>query len=266
MKIRCRAALPALIVFTIWTATPLGAQSRKYAEVEVTDGGTIRGKVTFKGPVPALTLRVIQDMSVCTHTAGLQPSPRLEVDAHGGVAGTVVYLREIAEGKPLSKLVAPLRLDQAGCTYVPFIQVAPYNRGRLDIVNSDAISHNVHMKQDGNTLLNLPMPNVGTKSWPLRRSGLLSVECDIHRWMSAYIFVVRHPYYAITGADGSFELSDIPAGTYELVAWHAAWDGEEQFTRQGESKGYKYSDPIEKTMNVPVEAGSVVTIDFVLND
>ena len=85
--------------------------------------------------------------------------------------------------------------------------------GDLDIVNSDPVLHNTHGFLDKLTVFNVALPNQGQRiKRPLRKSGLVRVECDAHGWMLGWIFVAENPYYAMTGKDGSFTIKDVPPG------------------------------------------------------
>lgn len=242
-----------------------------YEEVEVTDGGAIEGTVVWEGEVPSLELRVNTDQQVCEHVEGTVQSPRLSVGESGGVADAVVFLRGIEQGKPLEALDAEAVLDQEGCLYKPFVQVMP-EKETLTLINSDPVNHNVHAKQEGHRdPFNYAMPN---SEWPekqtiekrLYRPGVVAVNCDVHMWMSAYIHVVEHPYYAVTDETGEFRLEDVPPGEYELVMWHPGWEAELSRNAQGQLAGYEYGPPVEKTATVTVKPGGAVNMNFVLNE
>lgn len=248
------------------------AQSARYVEKEVSGGGVIRGKVTFKGEAPRLTLNVTADRKDCTHEGGKVVSPRLKVSPEGGVAETVVFLKSISEGKPLSELPGAFTLDQVGCVYEPFVQVVAFKE-RLAIFNSDSLTHNVNGKLVGGAQIfnyGMPNPNYPKKkkvvSKRLVRPGVIQVNCHVHTWMSAYVWVVRHPYYAVTDSGGAFELTDVPPGDYELVAWHPGWNAKPKTNAQGGITGYDYGEFIEKTAKVTVEAGGETTVTFVINE
>lgn len=256
--------LPILAAFA-WTSP-----AEAYEEVEVADGGAIEGRVVWQGEVPELTLRVSTDQQVCRHTDGTTPSPRLSVSEDGGVADAIVFLRDIERGKPLDRLHADAVLDQEGCLYKPFVQVMP-EKATLTLVNSDPLNHNVHARQaDQRDPFNYAMPN---SAWPekqtiekrLYRPGLVEVNCDVHMWMSAYIHVVEHPYYAVTDQDGKFRLEDVPPGDYELVTWHPGWHAELKRNAQGQIAGYDYAPPVEQSITITVEPGATTQADFTLS-
>lgn len=246
------------------------SSKKKYEEIDVTDGGTIRGRVVFNGEVPELTLLVTQDQSVCRHTDGKTKSPRLKIGGGNGVAETLVYLKNIERGKPLSALDGPATLDQVGCAYDPFLQVIPF-KTRLTLINSDHLNHNVHARmKDQRDPFNFAMPNgawpekqtITTK--PMYRAGLLKVGCDVHLWMTSYIWIVKHPYYAVTDEAGNFELTDVPPGDYELALWHPAWKATLKRTAQGKIAGYDYPPPVEQMVNVTVSPGEATEANFTL--
>ena len=260
-------ALTLGLAFGLIAGVAHGQASKRYKETEVTNGGAIHGKVTFKGEPPELKVRITADKNVCAHTDGYQKSPRLRVGEDGGVAETVVFLRGVTEGKKLAELNAPAKLTQTGCVYEPFVQVVPF-KGRLEITSQDPINHNIHavMMGNGRTIMNLASSKGSPQSVPLTRPGIIAVNCDVHAWMSAYYHIVRHPYYAVTGDDGTYELTDVPPGVYELVAWHPSWEAKKKLDSKGQLTGYTYPDPMEVVAEVTVEAGETAEIDFVINE
>ncbi len=243
-----------------------GPQGR-YEEIEVADGGVIRGRVTFSGPPPALTLFVTQDRALCSHGVAEIPSHRLRVGPEGGLADAVIRIQAIARGKPLARLGDTFRLDQRGCRYEPFVQVAPF-RGTLTIVNSDPINHNVNGKLDGTRqIFNYAMPTLN-QAIPvrlIRGDGAVWINCDVHPWMSAFIWVARHPYYAVTGDDGVFELTDVPPGNHVIELWRPGWRGMLKRNPQGQPIGYEFEPPIVRTASVELAPGGVATVDFVIS-
>ena len=83
----------------------------------------------------------------------------------------------------------------------------------LDIVSSDATLHNVHAAAKANTAFNLGMPAPGTRyTRTFDRPEIVPFKCDVHPWMRAWVAVVPHPFFAVTGADGRYEIRGLPAG------------------------------------------------------
>ena len=209
------------ILTLLLVATCAAFGQSDYRVIPVSNGGTISGTVKWAGPLPRnIEFPVTKDPQVCDpdskKTADLE---RLIVGSQGGVANTVVYLKNISRGKALELPEARRHLDQKDCRYIPHILLVPEN-AVLSMQSSDATLHTVHM--DGAATLNLPFPFPGRViSRTLSNPGLVHIRCNGgHIWMSAELFVVRQPYYVVTGESGDFELTDVPPGTYQIVAWH----------------------------------------------
>jgi hypothetical protein len=205
-------------------ALSVTAAAQSYQVTSVHHGGTISGTVTWAGPAPhALTMPITKDPSICDpESAKTRDLERLVIGPKGGVANTVVFIKSISAGKAWD-LPEPRRfLDQKHCRYEPHILLVPENAS-LEMQSSDATLHTVHMT--GAASYNLPFPFVNkvvTRTMPT--TGLVNLLCNGgHLWMNAEMFVVPHPYYAVTDERGRFELSDLPPGDYELVAWHEGW-------------------------------------------
>jgi hypothetical protein len=213
-------ALPAL------SATLTGAQSDEgsYRVIAVTDGGSISGTVKWSGPEPhPLEYPITKDPQICEIEGRKEVSlERLIIGPEGGVANTIVYLKNISAGKPMDLPPQRRHLDQVHCRYVPHILLVPEN-AELQMESSDTTLHTVHM--DGAATFNLPFPfthQVSTRT--MTTPGLVNLRCNGgHVWMNAEMMVAPHPYYAVTDESGRYEFTDVPPGTYEIVAWHEGW-------------------------------------------
>jgi hypothetical protein len=197
-----------------------------YTEAPVTNGGTITGRVTWDGAPPVTPpTPVKQDPGTCGAT---RESTSVQVSKEGGVANVVVYLVDITSGKKMELPVKPV-LDQKGCHYLPTMQVIARN-SELQVKNSDPILHNVHAYtgQGGATVLNLAMPKqdmvIGKK---ITKPGGMTLKCDVHDFMRAAFFVAENPYFAVTGTDGTFSITDVPAGTYTIATFHEVANGKQ---------------------------------------
>ena len=207
-----RAVLAALLF-----SLPAAAQ---YTEAAVTNGGTIKGKITYNGKAPApKKITITKDPKVCGTS---REDDTFLIAKDGGVKNVVVYLTDIKSGKKNDADMKPV-LDQKGCHYVPHIQVVPQH-ATLQVKSSDPVLHNVHSFLNGSTVINFAMPPqpglVLTKK--LDKPGGEQLKCDVHSFMTGGIFVAPNPYWALTGDDGTYEIKDVPAGTYAVATWHQA--------------------------------------------
>jgi hypothetical protein len=203
-----KVALPAVAgLFAVLQFAVSPALAAEYQAGPVADGGAIKGKIIYKGTVPTKTVLPTKDKETC---GGPRKDPLVVVGPGGEVKDAVVYLKEVAKGKDWPKATAKAEIDNVKCVFAPHVQVI--RTGMIDIVNSDPVLHNTHF--------NVALPLQGGRvSKPLRRPGLVRVDCDAHGWMEGWIYVVDNPYYALSGADGTFTISDVPPGNYTLVVW-----------------------------------------------
>ena len=264
----CRALQFALILSLCFTAAAF-AQS-DYKVIKVTDGGTISGTVAWAGPMPHnLAAPVTKDPQICDPDSHKTiDMERLIVGPKGGVANTIVYLKNISSGKALDLPEQRRHLDQKQCHYIPHILLVPAN-GTLQMQSSDATLHTIHM--DGAASFNLPFPFTNqvtqrTMSTP----GLVHLRCNGgHVWMNAEMMVVSHPYYAVTDESGHFEFTDVPPGNYQIVAWHEGWEvlGRQHaydVLTERQIERPVFSEPKTWEKSVSVGANQPSTVNFVI--
>lgn len=195
-------------------ATGITIPAQAYQAISVVGGGTIEGTVVFRDTVPTRKIIPTKDVEVC---GGIREEPVMQVGPNQGVQNTVVYLAEVPKGKawPTAK---PPEIDNVKCRFMPAIQVI--GAGKLDVVNTDPVLHNTHGYYGKRTAFNLALPNQGQRiPVELPRAGVVRVDCDAHGWMEGWIYVAENPYYAVTSADGKFSITDVPPGSYKLVAF-----------------------------------------------
>lgn len=246
--------------------------SAQYQVVAVTDGGTIRGTVKWQGPAPHLVPSEInKDPQVCD-PQGLKRRDleRLVISANGGVANTVVFLKDITKGKTMELPQTRQFLNQKNCRYEPHILLVPLN-GTLQVKSSDPLLHTVHMS--GASDYNLPFTFQGqVMNRVMNRDGMVSLRCNAgHVWMNSEMIVAPHPYYAVTDENGAFELTNVPPGDYEIVAWHEGWRvvGEAPLydvMTQLRVKRPVFADPVSWSKHVSVPARDSVEVNFSLSE
>lgn len=189
------------------TPSPLGTAS-------------IAGRVTFGGSVPAPVRINLAGEPKC---AAQRPEGLLRESVRvkdGGLADTVVYVKSGLDG-PFATPPAPAVLDQVTCEYTPSVVAVMAGQSVL-VRNSDDVVHNVHFRPAVNRESNKSQPRKGMEQTLTFDTPelLFPVGCDIHPWMRAFVAVLPNPYFAVSAADGSFEIKGLPAGTFELEAAH----------------------------------------------
>jgi len=256
------------LAVTLWTARTTAQE--EYVTIRVGDGGTIEGTVKWTGPIPKIPeLPITKNSDVCDpQSRKTRDLERLLIDSAGGVANTVVYLKDIHKGKAMDLPSARQHLDQKQCRYVPHILLVPQG-GELQIRSSDPILHTVHMA--GAAANNIPFPFQNQDiAVPMRRNGVVDVKCNAgHVWMNAEILVVKHPYYVVSDEHGFFRLTDVPAGEYEIEAWHEGWGIVREETvldvgAQVQVRRPIYSDPKTWAKKVTVRAGETSRVEFAI--
>lgn len=217
-----------------------GAKPAKQAEskpaapnwfkVDPQTAGTIAGQVLFTGKRPAAKK---VNMDVDPQCAKLHPSPLsdevIKANSGGALANAFVYIKQGLEDKKFEPPSDPVVIDQRGCWFGP--RVLGIQVGQtLKVTNSDPLTHNIH-----------PMPQIN-RDWNQSQSPgaeafmrrftqpevMIRVKCNIHAWMHAWIGAVAHPYFAVTGEDGAFQLSNVPPGTYTIEVWQEELGRQEQ--------------------------------------
>ena len=188
--------------------------AQAYEAGAVTGGGKIEGTIVYRGEVETKQIIPTKDTATC---GGPREDPLIQLGSDGAVQNAVVYLAEVPKGKAWPPPGKKPELDNVKCRFEPQVQVIP--AGPLDVVNTDPVLHNTHGYYGKRTAFNLALPNQGQRiPVELPRAGEVRIDCDAHGWMEGWIYVVDNPYYAITGADGKFSITDVPPGNYTLVA------------------------------------------------
>ena len=185
--------------------------------------GEITGTVKWEGPAPTMKPLKMDADPVCMEHHKDEPA-RVETLVLGPGQEMANVLVRVVSGLPDQKWDAPKEaavLDQNGCMYVPHVLGVMVDQD-VKILNSDGILHNVNVQAKVNRGFNLGMPkgtNEAVKQFS-REEHPITLKCNVHPWMKAYISVFSHPFFAVTGEDGSFAIKNLPDGTYEIEAWH----------------------------------------------
>ena len=181
----------------------------------------LRGTVRFDGKMPQpKAISMAADPSC----AKQHPSPALAqeilADSKGDLQNVIVFVAEGLGERTFDAPSQPVVIEQKGCLYQPHVLAMRANQP-LQVVNDDPTSHNIHPTPANNREWNKAEPP-GTRMEEAfaREEIAIPVKCNLHPWMRGYIAVFKHPYFAVTGKDGSFDLSNLPPGTYTIKAWH----------------------------------------------
>lgn len=212
-----------------------------YQTVTVSNGGTIEGVVKLAAAAPAVPpIKTTKNQDYCGNSI---PNPQYAVGRDMGVQNVEVYIKSIDKGKP--NPTGTISLTNDHCMFKPRVQGASVGE-KIDISSKDPILHTTHpqVAASNATLYNIALPTKGfSVVQPLPpQPELIKVKCDSHEWMQAWIWEFDHPYYATTDTNGHFKITDVPAGTYTIVAWHEVMGSKEA--------------------SVTVAPGKPVTVDF----
>jgi plastocyanin len=205
-------------------------------------GGTIKGHVKLTGKPPGnVIIRMGMDPMCSKANAGKRViQEAVLVTADGSLANVFVKVQGSFPGAAVPG--QPVTIDQRGCVYLPRVVGARVGQ-TVQVHNGDALLHNVHGLSAGANGFNVSQPSAGmTYQFRPKQEEMLRLKCDVHGWMTAFVGIVSHPYFAVSGGEGTFEIHDVPAGTRTVEAWHERYG------------------PLKKT--VKVTAGGTTSVEF----
>ena len=199
------------------TAAPAAA-----AAVDAATAGSITGKVTFEGTAPKNEpIKMAADPGCVQQNKGAQTQETYMVGSEGQLQNVFVYVKDGLGSLTFPVPTEPITLDQQGCRYHPHVFGIMVGQP-LSIVNGDPTLHNIHATPKVNTEFNTgqPIQFMKTSHTFTTKEVMMPFKCDVHGWMNAYVGILDHPYYAVSLADGKFEIKNLPPGTYTIEAWH----------------------------------------------
>ena len=187
--------------------------------------GTVTGRVVLSGTPPAAQMIRVDGDKTC---ASLIPGAARQTESYlvgegSALANVFVYVKTGLEGRSFPVPSEPVVVDQQRCWYMP--RVVGVRVGQpFQVLNSDPLLHNVRAEAVINQGFNQGQPVQGVRYSHTFSTDevMVALRCDVHAWMNAWVGVMNHPYFAVTGTDGAFTLPQLPAGTYAVEAWHEA--------------------------------------------
>ena len=211
------------------------------------EGSSLAGKVIFEGtpPAPQIIKADADPTCLLQHQDGIA-SEEIVANPNGTLKNVLVFVKGGLEGQTFEAPKEPVVFDQSGCHYTPHVFGIQVNQP-LQILNSDDTLHNVHALPQKSKEFNLGMPLKGmklTKTFTSPEVGI-KIKCEVHPWMSAYAGVFDHPFYSVTGDDGTFTLKDLPPGEYVLEAWQEKLGSQTQTVKVPEAAEVTFSFKVD---------------------
>lgn len=187
-----------------------------------TGSSSITGTINYQGEIPQLRPISMDADPGCAAKHDTAVEPEILVLGDGNTMANVMV--RVVGGLPEGSWAPPSEaavMDQEGCRYIPHVMGVMVGQ-TVRILNSDGLLHNVHALPEVNAEFNMAMPATRTEAERVfdQVEDPFRIKCDVHPWMGAYVAVLPNPFFDVTEEDGEYEVSDLPAGTYEVEAWH----------------------------------------------
>jgi plastocyanin len=214
------------------------APARQATPLDLSTVGTITGSVRFDGPAPEQSVAQLSGWSECAaqHPQGNPPAGDVLIK-DGKLQNVMVYIKDGLGSRVFAIPTEAVEIDQKACVFIPRILGVQVGQP-LKFLNSDPMAHNVHGFAQSAKPWNISLSVKGT-SRSVRvdtPEAMIEIKCDIHPWMRAYVGVFDHPYFTLSGADGSFTLKNVPPGEYTVEAWHERFGTRSQKITVGEKE------------------------------
>ncbi len=202
------------------------------------DAGSVEGQIAYTGPDPDVALPVSADPTCAKLRDTPLESETIVGDGAGHLGNVFVYIKAGLAPRAYPAPTDKIEIDQRGCAYLP--RVVGVRTGQTVVMkNSDATIHNVFAQAGANPQFNqgLPYADMSFEKTFAKPEVMVTLRCNVHPWMTAYVGVLDHPYFAVTGPDGKFAIPDLPPGTYTLEAWHESLEMREAVVTVEAGKG-----------------------------
>jgi hypothetical protein len=229
-------------------ATPAGQR------VDTATAGDVKGVVSLEGAAGKNEAIKMNADPVCVKANKDPQFQETYVVADGKLGNVFVYVKDGLGNYVYDAPTETAKIDQKNCRYHPHVFGMRVNQP-LEIINDDPTLHNIHAMPKGNAEFNTGQPIQGMKTTHTfdKKEVMVPFKCDVHGWMNAYVGVLDHPYYAVTGADGTFQLKSLPPGTYTIEAWHEKLGTQEAKVTLGEKEtkevNFTFKSGVAKTTN-----------------
>jgi plastocyanin len=185
------------------------------------EGATIKGKINWEGKEYKGS-REKGMTPECVEFNGGKPARKDKVvtNENSTLRNVLLYVKNPPSGE-FKTPTTPVVLDQVGCMYTPRV-IAIMENQPIKIRNSDDTAHNIHATPSMNREFNKSQPKKNLEfDETFRRAEMnIPIKCDVHPWMKAWCHVFEHPFFSVSGEDGMFSITGLPAGKYTIVAMH----------------------------------------------
>jgi plastocyanin len=220
--------------------------------VDPARAATLSGRVRIEGSLPENAMITMTGDAVCMREQKNGARAETFVSEGGGLGNVFVHVKEGLGNYAFETPSAPVTLDQRGCVYVPHVLGAQVGQN-IEFVNSDPTLHTVHALASENAEFNFSQPIKGQKDrrYFTKPEVMIRFRCKVHPWMTAYLGVLDHPYFAVTNPAGAFEVKRLPAGTYTVEAWHETLGRQTQTVTVAESETKEISFTFKAASTAP---------------
>ena len=213
--------------------------------VDTNNAATITGRVAFTGAKPTMARIDMSEEATCAakHPSGAFVE-QVVVNDNGTLRNVFVYVKSgVPANLQFPVPATAVEIDQTGCTYAPHVFGIQVGQ-TLNIKNADGLLHNIKAQPQTNRPFNISQPtNMTTPRSFTAAEVMVPLQCNVHSWMNAFVGVRPDPYFAVTGADGSFSIRRLPPGTYVVEAWQEKYGTQTQTVTVGakESKAVTFT-------------------------